>query len=167
MTRATPAQIIGVMIVVRRDRSDHEILAELAALPAMDDEGSPAWSDDAYWQRVAFPYLALASVSALRRLRPAIRLLLERACHGDPGEIMRGLRHDLEAIVNPEWDVLADICLELARSSRPGTKLWAIDQLAILDDARAKPIFEDALSNAPPLIRDCAEIGLARLEKIE
>ena len=55
---------------------------------------------------------------------------------------MRGLRHDLEAIVNPNWSVLADACLDAARSPRLGTRLWAIDELIRLEDPRARPLHE-------------------------
>ncbi len=99
------------------------------------------------------------------RVANALRLLLDRACYGDPGEIMRGLRHSLEAIVDPDWPALADVCLEAARSPRPGTRLWAIDQLAILDDARARPVFEDAVAHAPEEIRERAQMGLDRLDR--
>src|SRR3989304_5930810 len=156
----SPARIIDDMIYARRGLSDEEVLAELSALPAMEDENHPCWDEEEYWLKIAYPFLALASLSRERRLRPAIRLLLERACYGDPGEIMRGLRHDLEAIVEPDWSALADICLELARSTRLGTKLWAIDELCVLDDPRAQSLLEDAARMAPRDIRNLAEIGL-------
>jgi hypothetical protein len=53
---------------------------------------------------------------------------------------MRGLRHSLEAIFNPDWNALADICIDAAKSPRLGTKLWAIDQLIVLEDPRARPV---------------------------
>jgi hypothetical protein len=36
-------------------------------------------------------------------------------------------------IVSPDWACLADICLDLEGSPRKGTRLWAINQLAILE----------------------------------
>jgi uncharacterized membrane-anchored protein len=151
------------LIAARSTLSDAEILAELAALKPLNDEGDPCWNDQAYWKQEPSIYLALADIAAARRLRPAIALLLDRACYGDPGEIMRGLRHNLETIVNPEWSVLADICLKAALSPRLGTRLWAIAELAILDDPRARPVFEDAITNGPEDIKRLAENGLARL----
>src|SRR4051794_32009040 len=106
------------MATSRNEDTDEEVLAELAALPALADGDDPRWGKDEYWQTVAYPYLALANVATERRLVGAIPLLLERACYGDPGEIMRGLRHRLEAIVAPNWSKLADICLEAAQSPR-------------------------------------------------
>jgi hypothetical protein len=157
--------IIAEMAAARTLRSDAEVLAELESLPPLADESDACWHDDDYWKRTAYPYLVLVDVTATRRLRPAIRLLLERACYGDPGEIMRGLRHGLEAIINPDWSFLATICLEAARSPRLGTRLWAIDELTVLKDPRSKPIFEEAVRNGPEEIRWRAEIGLERLSK--
>ena len=151
------------MTAARAKRSDIELLAELAALHALADESDPCWSSDDYWLRIAEPYLALADLVATRKLHPAIRLLLDRACYGDPGEIMRGLRHNLEAIANPDWWFLAEECLQAAQSPRLGTRLWAIDELSILEDPRARPIFEMAIENGPEDIRWTAQLGLERL----
>ncbi|MBO0701004.1 MAG: HEAT repeat domain-containing protein, partial [Zavarzinella sp.] len=90
---------------------------------------------------------------------------LDRACYGDPGEMFRGLRHALEAIVNPRWSELADICLEAARSPRRGTRLWAIDQLTVLDDERARPVFEESVRSDTDEICRRAAIGLERLDR--
>ena len=157
-----PHQVIADMVTARASVSDADILAELSAFPPLPDEDDPAWEQDATWQD-ANRFVALEDVAAARRLKPAIRLLLDRACYGDPGEMFRGLRNACEAIVNPNWSELADICLEAARSARLGTRLWAIDQLAILDDERARPVFEEASGSPPQEIKRRAEIGLGRL----
>jgi len=159
-----PYQIIADMVAARAAVSDADILGELSAFSPLPDEDDPAWTDDATWQE-ANRFVALAEVAAMRRLKPAIRLLLDRACYGDPGEMFRGLRHASEAIVNPRWSELTDICLEAARSPRIGTQLWAIDQLGILDDERARPVFEEAVRSAPQEIKWRAEIGLNRLNE--
>ena len=101
----------------------------------------------------------------MRRLKRAIRLLLDRACYGYPGEIFQGLRHASEAIVNPRWSEQTNICLEAARSPRLGTQLWAIDQLGTLDDERARPVLEEPVRSAPQEIKWRAEIGLDRLNE--
>jgi hypothetical protein len=44
------------------------------------------WDNKNYWSDFAYRYVALNDVAAER----AVRLLLERACNGDPGEMMRG-----------------------------------------------------------------------------
>lgn len=153
---------VAKLISYHSARSDDELLSELASVPPLADESDSCWQDENYWQ-IADLYLALANLAADRKLRPAIKLLLERASYGDPNEIMRGLRHKLEAIVNPDWSYLTDVCLEAAQSSRLGTRLWAISELAILDDVRAKPVFEEAVKTGPHEIRLQAESGLKRL----
>jgi hypothetical protein len=145
--------------------SDTEIIARLECVPPLADEDDPIWNRDEYWHETAEVFLVLSDISATRRLRPSIRLLLERACYGDPGEIMRGLRHRLEAIVAPELGCLADICLDLANSPRKGTRLWTISQLAILEDPRAKPLFEFSTQTEPPGISEAAAMGLERLAR--
>lgn len=159
----TPAQIIDGLAAEYRKSSDPQLVAALAALPALRDEDDLAWEDDAYWAGVAYPYLALAQVAAERRLRPALRLLLDRACFGDPGEIMRGLRHSLEAIVEGDREGLADACMAAIATKRDGTMLWAADQLSVLDDPRALEVFEKLRHSEHERIRDVAEIGIARL----
>lgn len=123
---------IDAMVRARGDRSDREILDELEALPGLADESDTCWDDPSYWQRVASPYLALATIARERRLVAAVRLLLDRASDGDPFETMRGLRHVLEAIMDPDWQALADICRSAASSGRPGTVRWANEQLHVL-----------------------------------
>lgn len=161
----TPLEIINAIASEFDLSSDAEVLAALADLPALEDETDDCWVSLDYWESVAYRYLALAEVASIRRLRPAISLLLDRACFGDPGEIMRGLRHSLEAIVDPDWAALADICMGAAISDRPGTRLWAIDQLTVIEDPRAEPIFQNALRTEPSIIAEIAEIGLERLAR--
>jgi hypothetical protein len=143
--------------------SDQEVLAKLAAVEPLPDESDPRWNDDTFWFDVAYRFLGLGEVAASRKLRPAVRLMLERACYGDPGETMRGLRHTFEAIYKPDWKSLADEYLALARAPRLGTRLWAIDSLIVVDDPRAIPVFEASVREDPEDIRWRAEIGLKRL----
>src|SRR5438067_11781802 len=103
--RRKPYQILAEMVAAHASTSDAYMLAELAALPPLPDEDDPAWEQDETWQK-AYQFVALAQVAATRRLKPAIRLLLERACYGDPGEMFRWLRHASDAIVNPRWSGL-------------------------------------------------------------
>ncbi len=161
-----PAEFIQALSDERRQRTDHEILAELEALPPLLDEQDASWEDDAYWMRVAYPYLALADLSAQRRLPAAISLLLERACFGDPGEIMRGLRHALEAIANPDWALLADRCLHALESNRPGTVLWAVEQLLVLADERARPQLVALTRSEHERIASAATAALDRLARV-
>src|SRR5438477_2682876 len=82
-----------LLLLELSDLCDSQIIAKLESIPALADEDDPIWNDKEYWRDTAEVFLALSDISAKRRLRPSIRLLLERACYGDPGEIMRGLRH--------------------------------------------------------------------------
>ena len=161
-----PHELIRDLVAERASWSDAEVIAEIEQLPPLTDEGDPAWNDEGYWSDFAYRYVALNDVAAERQLRPAVRLLLERACNGDPGEMMRGLRHAWEHIFNPDWAALADVCIELSASKRPGTRLWAIDQLMILDDPRARQVFDNALHDEIGEIRRIAASGLQRLERM-
>ncbi|HSW15248.1 MAG TPA: zinc ribbon domain-containing protein [Solimonas sp.] len=158
-----PVKIIGRLAAANDTTSDDEVLTRIASLPSLADETDACWDLNEYWHSVAYPFIAMADVAAKRRLKPAVRLLLERACYGDPGEIMRGLRHSFEAIYKPDWRSLANEYLALARAERMGTRLWAIDSLMVLDDARAVPVFEASVREDPEEIRWRAEIGLKRL----
>ncbi|WP_292064135.1 hypothetical protein [Brevundimonas sp. UBA7664] len=159
-----PHQVIADHVASFAARTDEEVLQALAALAPLPDEDSAEWDDEQTWDRANL-YTALADVAAIRRLRAAIPLLLERASFGDPGEMMRGLRHSLEAIVNPDWGALTTACMDLAASDRPGTRLWALTQLATLADERARPIFEAASESPLQEIREAGELGVFRLDR--
>ncbi|MBA3463197.1 MAG: hypothetical protein H0T46_24790 [Deltaproteobacteria bacterium] len=159
----TPAQIVDGLVAEYRKSSDPQLVAALAALPALRDEDDLAWEDDAYFAGVAYPYLALVQVSAERRLRPAIKLLLDRAPFGDPRDMMRGLRGSLEAIVEGDTERLADACMAAIATKRDGTILWAAHQLAALDDPRALEVFEKLRHSEHERIREVAELGIAHL----
>lgn len=109
-------------------------------------------SDCPAWDR-AGEFLAFADEVASRRLLQGVRLLLDKACFGDPFETMRGIRHSLEGAVDGDWAALNMICLGAADSDRPGTRLWAVNELAILRDPISIDQFGVALSDGEPLIR--------------
>jgi hypothetical protein len=161
-----PYELIRDLVAERVGWSDADVIAEIEQLPPLADGGDPAWNDEGYWRDFAYRYVALSDVAAERRLRAAVRLLLERACNGDPGEIMRGLRHAWERTFNPDWAALTDVCIALSASKRAGTRLWAINQLMILDDPRAWQIFDNALHDEIDEIRQIAGIGLQRLGRM-
>lgn len=165
MDDEAPYKIIERYVAERSALSDAAILKELAELAPLRDETDPIWQTSGYWTEEAYRFVALADLVAVRKLRAGVRLLLERACFGDPGEIMRGLRHSCEAAFNPDWTGLADVCIPLAVAPRRGTRLWAIDQLTVLDDPAAEPIFRQALSDESKAVRDVAAIGIERLER--
>lgn len=165
-TEKKPAEIIGDLFAARLTCSDGEVLSEIERLPPLADENDAVWNDPSYWTDFAYLYVALCDVAAERKLRPAVRLLLERACNGDPGEMMRGLRHSFERIFNPDWRALAEVCMELCGSRRPGTRIWATHQLLILDDPRAEKVFERALHDEHDWVRSHAAAGLERLRRV-
>lgn len=162
-----PHEIIKELAVERRSWSDVEVLDEIERSPPLADEGITNWGVQSSWWDAANLYVALGDVAAERRLRPAVKLLLERASNGDPGEMMRGLRHGFEAIFSPDWTALADVCIELCGSERPGTRMWSAHQLMILDDPRARPVFERLLCDESTETRDFAAIGLKRLNRLK
>lgn len=162
-----PANTINAVVKELACASDEEVLAALTAFEPLPDESDSRWNDEAFSFTSAYRFRGLAQVARLRKLRPAVRLILERASYGDPGETMRGLRHVFEGIYGPEWNLLADEYLALARAERLGTRMWAIAGLQVLDDPRAVPVFEASLREDPKDIRFFAEIGLKRLGRKE
>lgn len=160
-----PAQHIDWLFQQRRDWSDDEILAELKSLPVLPDEDLLMQGDDERAWRHIYLFVALADQAAERRLRPALALLLERASYGDPGETMRGLCHALEAIVNPDWDLLTDVCIQAAACAQRGARLWAVHELGRLQDERARQSLVDALSDPAGQVRDAAQSSLEMLDR--
>ncbi len=152
MDERKPHEIIQELYKARLEWLDEAILAELEALPGLPDENDGPWfgTSSCMWQQEqtqqdASLYLALARHVEKRRLKRGVRLLLERASYGDFGEIMRGMHHRFEGTYRGYYSELADLCLELAQSTRLGTKLWALDQLARKCDRRAIPELFKAL----------------------
>lgn len=129
-----PHETIARLVNEREARSDTEILAELRALEPLPPEASAAWRDDATWSR-AYLVVALGDLVAERRLREGVAAILSCMCLGDPGEMMRGMRHSLEAAVDQDWSFLARVCSDAARSDRAGARYWATAELGILRDA--------------------------------
>lgn len=154
-------QIIQEQIEFRADHTNEAILEELKALPVLPDEYywfgkrdslHPAWNDPNVGSDLT-TYLVLAKIVGRRKLRAGVPLLLERASYGDFGETMRGLRHSLEAAYEPDWDALTDICIQFARSPNRGARLWAVDELGILRDARSLSVLFEALRDSATLVR--------------
>jgi hypothetical protein len=109
--------------------------------------------------------MGLVKLAAARRLRAAIPPILARACYGDPVDRMRTLLPAFEAIMDPDWSALADICMEAARSERLGTVLWSVAQLSMLDDERARPLLTRWADFGDKFIAPYARTGLDRLNR--
>jgi hypothetical protein len=66
---------------------------------------------------------------------------------------MRGLRHKLEAVVNPDWDALTDVCIQAASRPQRGARLWAISELGILRGAHTLETVINALDDEAHKVR--------------
>jgi hypothetical protein len=152
-----PSELIEQLIRARHGASDEALLAELRCLPALADESNDCWDDGSYQWEVAYLYLALGDIAGARKLRAAVPLLLDKASFGDPGEIMRGLRHTLERIMAPDWSGLTAICVTALKSGRAGTRLWAAEQLRVLRDPSASAALKTAMQDGVPEVREAAE----------
>jgi VanZ family protein len=53
---------IQQLVEGRRNCSDAQLLAELAALTPLTNEDDPAWDDEGTWQGHAYVYLALGDL---------------------------------------------------------------------------------------------------------
>jgi hypothetical protein len=157
-----PAELIARLVADRSKRTDKELLAELKALAPLPPEASDAWSSDATWARARL-FVALSDLAAKRKLRAAAPLLLERAALGDPGELMRGLRHSLEKIFKPDWPALVKVCLAQLESRAPGARLWALDQLAVLRDPKSLESILPRLTDEHAEVREFARQAVVML----
>lgn len=157
-TPSLPASIIERFVQEREGWSDAEILEELKGFPPLP--GEEAFNQAAANWRDVYRFVALADVCAARKLRPAVVMLLERASFGDPGETMRGLRHHLERIAEPDWDFLTDACLEALNSPQPGARYWAVQQLGIMQVERTLGALQGALDDPEAEIRSEAQIAI-------
>lgn len=158
MSEKKPWQIEKELYDERVEWPDERLLAELKGIPILPDEGDPAWNDDTW--HVAYLYSVHSDLAAARRLIAAIPLLYERACYGDPGEMMRGLRNRMEAIVDPYWAVLTKLSMQAAKYPQHGARLWAVDQLGVLRDPDAFDSLVEALSDSADLVRGAARLAL-------
>jgi len=154
-----PIDRINRLIEQRRDWSDEAVLEALTNLAVLPDESDAQWRDMQTWHQAEL-FVAFGKLAAERHLKPAIPLLLERACYGDPGEVMRGLRHSLEESVQGDWTALGDICEQAAKSVLPGSRLWAIRELGVLRDANFLQTVIDALQDNALLVRQEACVSL-------
>jgi len=144
-----PAEIIQNLYNQRISWSDEAVVSELVSLPALPDElelESLPNGDEAL--NNLYLYLALTSLVGTRRLKQGVRFLLERASFGDFGETMRGMHHTFEHVFEDDDSELAELCLELGKHHRAGTRLWAMNQLVRLQDTRVIPLLLEALNGS-------------------
>ncbi len=155
MTKRKPAEVIARLVADRAKRTDQELLSELKAFKPLPPELSDAWSSDATWAKAQL-FVALGDLAAKRKLRAAAPLLLERASLGDPGEMMRGLRHSLEKIFKPDWPALTQVCITQLESGPAGARLWALDQLGVLRDPKSLEAILARLTDEQAEVREFA-----------
>jgi hypothetical protein len=154
---------VEILMKARTTYTDAEILAEFESIPPLDERTAP--SEEDFWKQAPL-YLALSEICAVRRLKAGARLILEKGDQGDPGSIMRGMRHALERIFDPDWAALAQVCIDAFNTGIPGAKTWAMSELRILEQPFARPLFEDILKrNDVEYVSDAID-GLARLDVI-
>lgn len=144
--------------------SDKIFLKRLTEFKPLAEEDAPEWEDEVYWDDGLAQFIAFAEEAASRKLTAAIPLILDRATEFDQDSELEGLRHSFEEIVAPDWNSLAEICMEKSKSNRVGTRKWSLYQLAFLNDPRAKHIFKLALKDDNEDIQGIAELGLERLK---
>lgn len=152
MTEKMPWEQIKDLYDERAGWSDEAVLAELGSLEVLPDESGPEWDSDDTWKK-SYLYVALSDLAAVRHLVDAIPLLYQRASYGDPGEIMRDLRHCMEGLVNSDWATLARLSMEAASYPQKGARQWALSQLAILREAVAFDTAVAALDDEAQLVR--------------
>jgi hypothetical protein len=152
---------VEALMAARASRSDAEILAEFEAIAPLDETN--ATSEEVFWTQANL-YLALSEICAVRRLKAGARLILEKGDDGDPGSIMRGMRHALERIYDPDWAGLAQVCIDAFKTGIPGAKVWGMSELRILDQPFARPLFEEILQTKDVEYVSDAEQGIARLD---
>jgi hypothetical protein len=129
--KTSPAALIEELVAARAAASDDDLLRELAALAPLPDENAATWDSDETWS-AAYLLVAMADLIARRRIVDGVGLVLDRMCFGDPGEMMRGLRHAFEGALDPDWARLVSICASRCASQRAGTRYWAVQELGIL-----------------------------------
>lgn len=146
--------------------SDRAFLGRLRRLQPLAEEDDARWDKESYWINGLYKFWAFAQESERRKLAEAIPLLLDRVTEFDQDNLLESLRHIFEEIMRPDWQALADICIAKAPSPRVGTRKWSLYQLAVLNDARALPVFQKALHDANQEVRDIARLGLDRLAAV-
>jgi hypothetical protein len=154
---------LAILIEEYHKLSDAEVLARLVALPTLPEEENAAWDNDNFWREVAEPYLVLGDVIATRKLKSGVKPLLERACYGDPGEIMRGLCHTLEKAVDGDSEYLLQVCLEATKHLNPGARLWAVHEIGRIRKATVLDVLENALHDEKELVREQAKVAIEKV----
>jgi hypothetical protein len=69
---------------------------------------------------------------------------------------MRGLRHALETIANPDWRFLANAYVTAAACPQAGSRRWSIEGLGVLRDLETMPTLVAALHDSVTEVREAA-----------
>ena len=139
--------------------NERDVLAELRSLQPLPPERGRTWDSEQPWEAAQL-LVAHGAVASERRVRSAVPLILDRMCLGDPGEMMRGMRHSLEAAVGHDYARLAALCADACSSPNPGARYWAVQELAVLEECSTVPV-------AVALLRDPeAEVAEAACETV-
>ena len=162
-----PSETIDQLMEEYRQLNDQQLLNSISNLAPLKNEDDPLWDDLSYWHSHTYPFEALSRVTSQRKLEDAIPLILDRMCFGDPGEIMRGICHGFEYIVEPDYAKLEPHYRHAAASARSGTRLWALTFLARLRDPKTRGIFEGALGDSEAQVRSMASRGIRLIDSSE
>ena len=129
----SPVAILERLQSERRDRTDDALVAELRALEKLPPERTPPWDDEENdaWAR-AYLLVALTGLIAERGLVDAVPDVLAKMCLGDPGEMMRGMRHDIEALFRENPARHAQVLRDASRSDHDGARYWAFEWLPMI-----------------------------------
>lgn len=130
----------------RLEWNEGRIVEELRTMTALPPYRGRAWESEEPWAAAQL-LVAHAAVAAERRLRSPLPLILDRMRLGDPGEMMRGMRHSLEAGVSHDLSLLAALCVAACSSANPGARYWAVQELGIVKEC-------STISSAVALLRD-------------
>jgi len=121
----SPDEIIAAHVAERARLRDDEVVAELMELTPLPDEDDDAYESKSTWAHV-YVFVALADVAAIRKLRPAARLLLQRASYA-----ARELAHGCGAFASLEHCVIARRSMPCARCSTTKPTSSATKQSAL------------------------------------
>jgi hypothetical protein len=136
-----PYQTINDLVQMRKKWSNEQILTELASLEPLPDEfaeNEEGFKIDSEWDNeetcekalnLAYLFVAHCDIAVYRQIELSVPLLLERACYGEVGELLRGIDKAFYHIVNQDLNKLSRYCIAAFSSPRKGTRMWAVRTL--------------------------------------
>ncbi|WP_338874935.1 hypothetical protein WBJ53_04875 [Spirosoma sp. SC4-14] len=154
-------QITKQIHLERESWTVSQVINELLALPPMPDEDDNLWDYTKTWYE-AEVFLADVNYAARHHLESVIPILYQKACYGDPGEILRGVfKNSVYDIASRDEEKVIHYAVQAYKSIRNGTRYWAVYSLSFFKDLpQAHSILVDALLDSEHQIRSFAEYSL-------